>query len=62
MGNDELSTLDYFLCLPNHDLRHFDTIFGPRSPNGANAPNTPKQVKLEFRWLLDLSKASVDGK
>ena len=55
MGNDELKTLDYFSCLPNHELQYL----GPISPNCTNAPNTLKQVKLDLQMALDLSKASI---
>ena len=45
MQNDDLKTLDYFLCVPNHDFRYLDPIQTQLPQNRANAPNTPKQVK-----------------
>ena len=47
MGNDELNTLDYFFCFPNHRA-----LLGHCSPNGANAPNTLKQAKLDFQMAF----------
>ena len=50
MQNDDLKTLDYFLCVPNHDFWCLDPIWTQFPQNRANAPNTPKQVKT---WPTD---------
>ena len=50
MWNDELKTLNDLLCLANHDLQYL----GPVYPNGPNALNTWKQVKLDPQVVIAL--------
>ena len=55
MWNDELKTLDYFLCLPNYDLRYLGPVWDQFSPNCPNVPNTLKQVKLEPQMAFKMT-------
>ena len=52
MGNDKLKTLDYFSCLPNHELPYVDLIWAKFFQIALLPENTLKQIKVELQMAF----------